>query len=57
MCETKDKQGANYVKKDKSSWTVRGVTRVLNWIFFHFPVSEGYSRVDNRVANIVKIIG
>ena len=33
------------------------VTRVVNRIFFHFPVSEGYNRVDNRIANIVKIIG
>ena len=32
-------------------------TRVVNRIFFHFPVSEGYNRVDNRIANIVKIIG
>ena len=31
--------------------------RVVNRIFFHFPVSEGYNRVDNRIANIVKIIG
>ena len=33
------------------------VTRASNRIFFHFPVSEGYNRVDNRIANIVKIIG
>ena len=30
--------------------------RASNRIFFHFPVSEGYNRVDNRIANIVKII-
>ena len=33
------------------------MTRASNRIFFHFPVSEGYNRVDNRIANIVKIIG
>ena len=32
-------------------------TRAFNRIFFHFPVSKGYNRVDNRIANIVKIIG
>jgi len=31
-------------------------TRASNRIFFDFPVSEGYNRVDNRIANIVKII-
>ena len=35
----------------------RNGTRASNRIFFHFPVSEGYNRVDNRIANIVKIIG
>ena len=34
----------------------RLTTRASNRIFFHFPVSEGYNRVDNRIANIVKII-
>ena len=30
---------------------------VVNKIFSHFPVvSGGYNRVDNRIANIVKII-
>ena len=30
---------------------------VVNRIFSHFPViSGGYNRVDNRIANIVKII-
>ena len=33
------------------------LTRVLNRIFFHFPVSECHNRVDNRIANITKIIG
>ena len=32
-------------------------TRASNRIFFHFPVSEGYNKVDNRIANFVKIIG
>ena len=32
-------------------------TSASNRIFFPFPVSEGYNRVDNRIANIVKIIG
>ena len=31
--------------------------RASNRITFHFPVSEGYNKVDNRIANIVKIIG
>ena len=31
--------------------------RASNRIFFHFSVSEGYNRVDNRIANIVKKIG
>ena len=30
---------------------------VVNRIFSHFPViSGGYNRVDNRIANIVKIV-
>ena len=33
------------------------LTRVLNRIIFHFPVSEGNNRVDNRIANNRKIIG
>ena len=32
-------------------------TRVLNGIIFHFPVSEGHNRVDNRIAKISNIIG
>ena len=31
--------------------------RVVNRIKFHFPVSECYNRVDNRIGNIAKIIG
>ena len=31
--------------------------RASNRIFFHFPVSKGYNRVNNRIANVVKIIG
>ena len=30
--------------------------RVVNRIKFHFPVSECYNRVDNRIGNIAKII-
>ena len=33
------------------------LNRVVNRIFFHFPVSEGHNRVDNRIAKITKIIG
>ena len=32
-------------------------TRVFNRIIFHFPVSEGHNRVDNRIAKVAKIIG
>ena len=32
-------------------------SRVVNRIKFHFPVSECYNRVDNRIGNIAKIIG
>ena len=32
-------------------------TRAFNRIKFHFPVSECYNRVDNRIGNIAKIIG
>ena len=31
--------------------------RVFNRIIFHFPVSEGNNRVDNRIAKVAKIIG
>ena len=31
--------------------------RAFNRIKFHFPVSECYNRVDNRIGNIAKIIG
>ena len=32
--------------------------RVFNRIIiFHFLVSEGHNRVDNRIANFAKIIG
>ena len=30
---------------------------VFNRIIFHFPVSEGHNRVDNRIAKVAKIIG
>ena len=33
------------------------LTRAFNRIKFHFPVSECYNRVDNRIGNIAKIIG
>ena len=39
----------------KSDKSVRN--RVVNRIKFHFPVSECYNRVDNRIGNIAKIIG
>ena len=45
--------GSGQGLKKKGSW-VAG--RASNRIFFHFPESEGYNRVDNRIANIVKII-
>ena len=32
-------------------------TGFVNRIISHFPVSKGYNRVDNRIANIMKIIG
>ena len=35
----------------------RVCTRAFNRIKFHFPVSECYNRVDNRIGNIAKIIG
>ena len=41
----------------KGSQQVSDVTRVVNRIKFHFPVSECYDRVDNRIGNIGKIIG
>ena len=31
--------------------------KVFNRIIFHFPVSEGHNRVDNRIAKVAKIIG
>ena len=31
--------------------------RVVNRIKFHFPVSECYNKVDNRIGTIAKIIG
>ena len=39
-------------KMDDGVWN-----RASNRIFFHFPVSESYNRVDNKIANLVKIRG
>ena len=45
-------EGGEHVKSSN-----RVPIRVLNRIIFHFPVSEGNNRVDNRIANNRKIIG
>ena len=44
----------NQHKLENGEWIM---TRVVNRIKFHFPVSECYKRVDNRIGNIAKIIG
>ena len=50
-----DSQGYKAIKA--TGGVCRDGSRVVNRIKFHFPVSECYNRVDNRIGNIVKIIG